>query len=78
MITIFEERQYEIEYAIKHLTEPTRFFNLMYLWDMTSTTESDGDGLSLRQHITHKGNKYVWDIPRKDYFTVMTTGMASF
>jgi hypothetical protein len=44
----FSDRKYEIEFAVKHLAEPTRFFNLMYLWDMTRTTESDGDGLSLR------------------------------
>lgn len=44
----FNEKHYEIVYAVKHLTEPTRFFNLMYLWDMTKATENDGDGLSLR------------------------------
>ena len=78
MVATIDDSKFEIGYSIKHLSEPTRFFKLMYLWDMTKTTEDDGDGLNLRQQMIFKGKRYTWDIPRREYFTVKTTGLVSF
>jgi hypothetical protein len=48
MVLKFEKSTYEVEYTVKKLAEPTRFFNLKYIWDVTAPYENDGDELALK------------------------------
>ena len=43
-----KEGKYVMDYTVKRLAEPTRFFNLMYIWDVTAPFEDDGDELYLK------------------------------
>lgn len=78
MVLKFEDRTYAVEFFVRDLPKPTRFFNLMYIWDVSSPSESDGDELALKQEMTFKGNRYIWTIPKDDHLSMHRTGVIAF
>ena len=74
----FEKNSYEVEYTVKTLAKPTRFFKLMYIWDVTAPYENDGDELALQQSLTFKGNKYTWTVPKDDHLSAGRTSVIAF
>ena len=74
----FGDHTYKVKYSVKEMPKFEKYFQLMYLWDLSTPVVKEGDDLYIRQQISYHNNTYVWRVPRNDYFEFDRAGFVVF